>query len=199
MDLRESARRSHRRGALFTHHAHERHRHRHHRSRREPRNRRRLRERPLQANRLNQLFVTTFNPAGRSAPVPAAVLQDAQPPSLFIDFPKNGDELTNVAIVISGRVGDMLSGFQGLSVSVNGQSATVNVGIGNNGTFERSAVPLAMGPNVINATAIDINGNTMSIPSIPSIESQGAARRCSKSPATCRPPRCTRASRNPSS
>ena len=88
---------------------------------------------PLQANRLNPLFVTAFNPAGRSAPVPVAVLQDAQPPTLFLDFPENGAQLTTDTIVVGGRVGDMLSGYQGLTVAVNGQSATVNVGIGNNG------------------------------------------------------------------
>jgi hypothetical protein len=35
----------------------------------------------------------------------------------------------------------MLSGFVGLSVTVNGQPANVDVGIGNNGTFERAGVP----------------------------------------------------------
>ena len=121
---------------------------------------------PLQSNRLNPLFVTAFNPAGRSAPVPVAVLQDAQPPTLFLDFPENGARLTNDFIVVGGRVGDMLSGYQGLTVSVNGQPATVNVGIGNNGTFERSAVPLVLGNNTLTATATDINGNAITLPPI---------------------------------
>ena len=121
---------------------------------------------PLQANRLNPLFVTAFNPAGRSAPVPVAVLQDAQPPTLFLDFPQNGAQLTTDTIVVGGRVGDMLSGYQGLTVSVNGQPATVNVGIGNNGTFERSAVPLVLGNNTLTATATDINGNVITLPPI---------------------------------
>lgn len=116
---------------------------------------------PLQANKLNTLFVAAIGPDGqRSAAVPVAVLQDSQPPSLFIDFPAANAELTNDSVVVSGRVGDMLSGYQGLTVNVGGQPATVNVGIGNNGTFERS-VPLVLGVNTIGVTATDINGNTV--------------------------------------
>lgn len=109
---------------------------------------------PLVANRLNMLFVTTIDAAGRSEPVPVHVLQDAVPPSLFIDFPADGSEVTTENIVVAGRVGDMLSGFQGLSVQVNSQPGTVNVGIGNNGTFERGAVPLAVGNNTVIATPL---------------------------------------------
>src|SRR5262249_1088970 len=38
-------------------------------------------------------------------------------------------------------------------------TANVNVGIGNNGTFERSLVPLTTGTNLITVTAIDALGN----------------------------------------
>lgn len=124
---------------------------------------------PLSSNRLNALFVTAFNTAGRSAPVPVAVLQDAQPSSLFIDFPADNAELTNASIVVGERIGEMLSGFLGLSVTLNSEPSTlnsfaanVNVSIGNNGTFERSAVPLVVGNNTLTAIATYVNGNTVS-------------------------------------
>ncbi len=62
-------------------------------------------------------------------------------------------------IAVTGRVSDVLSGFMGLSVTVNGQPATVAVGIGTNGTFERQNVLLALGANTITATATDEVGN----------------------------------------
>jgi len=118
---------------------------------------------PLQPNKINRLFFTGIAADGtRSAPLSAAVIQDAQPPSLFIDFPASGTEITTDTVDVAGRVGDMLTGFMGLNVTVNGQSANVIVGIGNNGTFEKTAVPLAMGTNVITATATDQLGNTVS-------------------------------------
>ncbi len=120
---------------------------------------------PLQLNRVNKLFVTAITDASeRSAPAAADVIQDGVAPSLFIDFPADGAELTNDTITVAGRVGDMLSGFAGLSVTVNGQPANVIVGIGNNGTFERAGVPLVLGStpptsNTITVVASDVNGN----------------------------------------
>ena len=40
-----------------------------------------------------------------------------------------------------GRMGDLHSGYQGLSVTVNGQAASVSFGTGNNGTFVLAAAP----------------------------------------------------------
>jgi hypothetical protein len=40
-----------------------------------------------------------------------------------------------------------------------GGAANVNVGIGNNGTYERSLVPLSPGTNLITVTASDAFGN----------------------------------------
>lgn len=114
----------------------------------------------LRPNRVTHLFVTSLNASGTpSAPTPAVVTHDGQPPSLFIDFPADGAELTTETTDVAGRVGDMLSGFMGLTVVVNGIPAVVDVGIGNNGTFFAPSVPLDIGANTITATATDELGN----------------------------------------
>src|SRR5437867_6881137 len=125
-------------------------------------------------NRLNQLFVSGIDKDGNpSAPRTVNILQDSQPPNLFIDFPTNGQVLASSDTVIAGRVGDMLSGFMGLDVVVSNYMAgttstppstfsapaNVNVGIGNHGTYELSRVPLALGSNVITVAATDKFGN----------------------------------------
>ena len=150
----------------------------------------------LQGNRVNNLFLTTSNSTFTSGiPQPLKILQDSEPPHLFIDFPSDSQTVATSNSVVAGRVGDMLSGFRGLGVYVlsspsedanpnvalsaggvqfaalgknpppggspylfNGQPANVNVGIGNNGTFER-LVPLAPGTNTLVVLAIDALGN----------------------------------------
>src|SRR5262249_18927347 len=122
----------------------------------------------LQSNRVNNPFRPGSNaPYTAGTPQPVKIIQDSQPPSLFIDFPTNNQVLTTSNTVIAGRVGDMLSGFMGLNVTLKSQPSTtnsftanMNVGIGNNGTFERSLVPLTPGTNVITVTASDALGNT---------------------------------------
>ena len=116
---------------------------------------------PLIPNQLNRLFVTNLDDSQTSAPFAVEIIQDSEPPFVFVDFPEDGEELTNDTIVVAGRVGDMLSGFMGLDVTVNGISAEVIVGIGTNGTFEAENVPLTAGTNTIEATATDIHGNTI--------------------------------------
>src|SRR5258706_86775 len=127
----------------------------------------------LQSNRVNSLFVTASNGTFTSGiPQPLKIIQDSQPPSVFIDFPTNAQSLTTSNTVVAGRVGDLLSGFMGLSVTLSNYSAgstsapalrfsagaNVNVGIGNNGTFERT-VPLGPGTNLITVIATDVHGN----------------------------------------
>ena len=51
-------------------------------------------------------------------PQPLPILQDSEPPHLFIDFPSDGQTLATSNTVVAGRVGDMLSGFRGLGVYV---------------------------------------------------------------------------------
>ncbi len=116
---------------------------------------------PLSLNRLNRLFVSAVNEFGEaSPPAPVDILQDSTAPYLFIDFPTHGMVLTTDNTLVAGRVGDTLSGFLGLSVTVNGQPANVDVGIGPNGTYERMDVPLSLGTNELTVTATDRLGNS---------------------------------------
>ncbi len=115
---------------------------------------------PLASNRTNPIYVTAITDVGVRGPASTTIItQDSQAPTLFIDFPEDNIALTNSAIDVAGRVSDLLSGFMGLDVTVNGAPAIVDVGIGTNGTFERGQVPLAMGENVISASATDALGN----------------------------------------
>lgn len=134
---------------------------------------------PLAPNKLNRLFITGVDTNGVvSAPRPFDILQDSQPPNLYIDFPTNGMALTASNTPVAGRVGDMLSGFRGLFVWVHSSPtdgppptalsqfatnspliAEVDVGIGPNGSYERATVPLAEGTNILTAIATDQLGN----------------------------------------
>ena len=131
---------------------------------------------PLQSNRRNRLFITALSTSGQTSP-PATIeiTQDQEPPSLFIDFPEHNTEVTTESIVVAGRMGDLLSGFMGLDVSVNDAPANVVVGIGQNGTYERGGVPLSLGRNLITATATDALGNTVTeVISVTRLEPKGA-------------------------
>jgi hypothetical protein len=117
---------------------------------------------PLAPNRVNDLYVTAIAPCGaRSAPITVFVTQDSTPPVVRIDFPPDGAEFTTETVDVSGRVSDVLSGYQGLEVLVNGQPAAVDVGIGTNGTFFLPDLPLPdAGSLQIEAVAADGLGNT---------------------------------------
>jgi alpha-tubulin suppressor-like RCC1 family protein len=134
---------------------------------------------PLHPNRLNRLYVTAINPRFESsAGQTVEVLQDSQPPVVFVDFPASGSPIDAETTLVVGRVGDSLSGFRGLRVWVHASpsegapplattqlpdastlSATVDVGIGPNGTYERGDVPLASGTNLVTVIAADELGN----------------------------------------
>ena len=115
----------------------------------------------LQANTVNRFFLTVTDPDGQtSPPTRVSVINDSEPPLLFVDEPAPGSTVTNEAVTIIGRVSDRLSGHGGLDVTVNGLPATVLPGIGTNGTFELSNVALALGVNTIALESRDILGNT---------------------------------------
>lgn len=116
----------------------------------------------LSPNRVNDVFFTTISDTGqRSAPAATAITHDGQPPSLFVDFPLDGTEVTTPTVDVGGRVSDMLSGFMGLTVTVNGAEAAVDVGIGTNGTYLALGVALAVGvPTPITVVATDELGNS---------------------------------------
>ncbi|MBI3818035.1 MAG: carboxypeptidase regulatory-like domain-containing protein [Planctomycetes bacterium] len=121
----------------------------------------------LQPNVLNKFFLTEQLSVGIDLPpVPAGIVQDSQPPVLFVDFPLEGTILAEPTTPVAGRVSDVLSGYQGLTVTVNGIQATVNVGIGTNATFLAENVPLNTDgtPTIIIATATDAVGNSAGTP-----------------------------------
>ncbi|HAB15818.1 MAG TPA: carboxypeptidase-like regulatory domain-containing protein, partial [Verrucomicrobiota bacterium] len=133
----------------------------------------------LATNRVNRLFVSSVDAQGvASIGKPVEVLQDSQPPKLFLDFPTNFSRVTDAQTMIAGRVGDSLSGYRGLNVWVHSSPSEgepplssvqfsensplrghVDVGIGPNGTYQRGEVPLALGTNIITVIAGDLLGN----------------------------------------
>ena len=97
---------------------------------------------PLVPNRRNDVFFVAINASGERSPAAIAlVTQDQTPPALFIDGPADGAEVTTTEVDVVGRIGDNLSGFTGLSVTVNDVPAEIDIGIGTNGTF-LATVPL---------------------------------------------------------
>ncbi len=97
----------------------------------------------LAPNSVNNLFLTAVNSCGiRSAPAVTQVTMDAESPSVFIDFPVDGARIQSDTTDVAGRISDRLSGTEGFTVTVNGQQADVNIGIGTNGTFFLPNVPL---------------------------------------------------------
>jgi hypothetical protein len=118
----------------------------------------------LAPNKLNSIYVTTIVPSGEESAVALAqVRQDSTPPSLFIDAPVDGGSTGDSTVPVVGRVADLLSGFMGLDVDVNGISATVYEGLGSNGTYLAADVAIdTSAPGVtttITATATDAVGN----------------------------------------
>jgi len=122
----------------------------------------------LKPNKLNRFFFTTVlnNGAGPNSPAtPVEVIQDQAPPNLFVDFPAEGETITtnDTTVTLGGRVGDFLSGFMGLTVTVDGQNAAVVIGIGTNGTWELSGLPLNLGANAYTVVAKDALGNEKTV------------------------------------
>ena len=116
---------------------------------------------PLVPNRFNHIFLTgLYGPDQRSLTSTTFVIHDTQDPRVTIDVPQEGDVITTDTVVVAGRVGDLLSGSYGLSVTINGIPAVVDPGTGNDGTFLAQNVPLVPDSNnVIQAVAIDFAGN----------------------------------------
>jgi len=116
----------------------------------------------LGANHLNRLVITArFGDGTSSAPVFVDITQDMLAPTVFIDFPADASQVTSDVTGVAGRVSDVLSGFTGLTVTVNGQPATVNIGVGTNGTFFLPQVALTLGTNTLTAVATDGVGNSV--------------------------------------
>ncbi|MEM9066172.1 MAG: dockerin type I domain-containing protein, partial [Planctomycetota bacterium] len=118
----------------------------------------------LDTNRLNRIFVTPISSCGvRGLARTVEVIQDETPPNVFIDLPVQGQQIQAPATDVAGRVGDLLSGFDGLTVLVNGIEAEVDIGIGTNGTFFLPSLPLDPDTNTeITVEASDTLGNRRS-------------------------------------
>ena len=85
------------------------------------------------------------------------VTLDSTPPSVHIDTPQNGSITTETSVTVTGMLNDIVLGTvnaQDAQVTVNGVSATVA-----NRSFLVSGIPLIIGQNLIEATAIDQAGN----------------------------------------
>ena len=119
---------------------------------------------PLARDSANRISVSAQSDCElASSPVVVSVTHDSTPPDLHIDLPANGAALAVDAVDVIGRVGDLLGGFRGLAVTVNGRDAVVDVGIGNNGTYLARDVPLQdEGPTAITVEASDFLGNSAS-------------------------------------
>lgn len=117
---------------------------------------------PLKANNVNLLYVSAISPCGiAGAPVTAEVARDTDPPSLTVLSPVDGATTYDAAISVGGFVGDTLIGFDGLTVSVNGQPAIVDIGSGQLGTWVIPSLPLRnIGPTQLVIAASDALGNT---------------------------------------
>ena len=116
----------------------------------------------LRPNAINRLYVTELFINGTASPVIVLeVIQDQSDPSVFIDFPPEGAELTSSTTDVAGRISDLLNGSEGLTVTVNGIPATVDSGLGAHGTFFVQDVPLNFGTlTLIDAVVTDLLGNT---------------------------------------
>jgi hypothetical protein len=112
------------------------------------------------ANRANDIVLTALSSGGTvSSPTVTVITHDATPPVVFIDAPTHGQTLNSTTSDVAGRVSDTLSGFMGLAVTVNGVTAIVEPGIGTNGTFLATGVPLnTSAPTTLTATATNVLG-----------------------------------------
>jgi|GEM_PF-3244127 len=123
---------------------------------------------PLNSNGINHIAVNTITTNGiASVAIPVTISQDVGPPFLSLLTPLDGSQTFESEIPVSGFVGDMISGYEGLMVVIdNGglsTNATITPGIGANGRFDLESIPLLPGPNDITVTATDRLGNSTSI------------------------------------
>jgi len=107
---------------------------------------------------LNVLTAVATNAAGISSTATLEVTLDTTPPHVAINSPANGSVFTASAVTVTGLANDVVVGtvnLQDLQVKVNGIAAQVA-----NRNFSALNVPLALGPNTIQATGTDKAGNS---------------------------------------
>jgi PKD repeat protein len=107
---------------------------------------------------LNVLTAVATNAAGISSTATIEVTLDTTPPHVAINSPANGSVFTAASVTVTGLANDVVVGtvnLQDLAVTVNGIAAQVA-----NRSFSALNVPLAVGPNTIQATGTDRAGNS---------------------------------------
>jgi hypothetical protein len=130
---------------------------------------------------LNTLTAVATNTGGAVTTASVQVTLDTTPPHITIDSPGAGTTTTAASITVTGTVNDVVVGtVNGIDaqVTVNGITAQVA-----NRTYSAANVPLAVGPNTIQATGRDRAGNgttvstaiTRSLPSAPPSPAIGAS------------------------
>ena len=106
----------------------------------------------------NTLVATGQNTLGHTGSDTIVVRRDTSPPLVIIESPLQGDRLIDPTISIAGTVNDIIPGAtvnaDDVDVTINGLPAEVN-----NRSFFLTSLPLALGSNVIEASAVDIAGN----------------------------------------
>ena len=107
---------------------------------------------------LNILTAVATNSSGISTTATVEVTLDTTPPHVLINSPPNGTVLTASSVTVSGLANDVVVGtvnLADLKVIVNGIAANVA-----NRSFSALNVPLAIGPNTIQAVGTDKAGNS---------------------------------------
>ena len=106
----------------------------------------------------NTLTAVAQNTAGTTSTATVQVTLDTTPPHLTIESPAENLSTTDTSVTVSGTVNDIVVGTvnsQQAQVTVNGVPAQVA-----NRSFVAANVPLALGPNTIQAIATDRSGNS---------------------------------------
>jgi RHS repeat-associated protein len=95
---------------------------------------------------------------GNTTPTPPP---DAAPPVVHINSPLDNSTTTDASVVVTGTATDTGVNASGIAtVTVNNQPAVYNAAAG---TWSIANVPLALGPNTINASALDVAGNRATV------------------------------------
>jgi hypothetical protein len=106
----------------------------------------------------NTLTAVATNTNGTVTTASVQVTLDTTPPKLNINEPEAETSTSEASVSVSGLVNDLVVGTVNplqATVTVNGTAAQVA-----NRSFLVPAVPLALGPNTIQATATDRSGNS---------------------------------------
>ncbi|MCB1247310.1 MAG: hypothetical protein KDB69_08595, partial [Acidimicrobiia bacterium] len=114
---------------------------------------------PLKPNALNSVYFVGSGYGETSPPVTSMIVQDSTPPITVIQIPQPGAEIATETTEVMGTVSDNLSGLHPMTVTVNGQPAAVDQGIGTTGTFLFGGLMLDVGENVITVVSSDFLGN----------------------------------------